>query len=684
MTFKYRLTRARGPPLRGGSQSPEKHTRAHHPIIFAMNRLLLLPCLLFPLVSVAETPLLPRVIPPIGDKLSDADRTALTKTLEALTSRFKALPKKPDNANAEIFLKAVRYAIEHKEFYKPEDTAKARDLLAEADRRIADLAAKRSPWMTATGFVVRGYYSDIDGSAQPFGLEIPDNTPKTNAPAWFWLQGRGDTRTDLHFIAERMKKGGEFKPPGTIVVHPWGRYCIGYKGPGEQDVLDVRQLLIDEQKIDPRRTAIAGFSMGGAGAWLLGAHYTDKWAVVHTGAGFVDVKRYQKLTPEKIAATPAWEQTLWGLNDVPDYTRNLLNVPVISYSGENDAQRASAEIMAEEFQKQGAALTQYIGPKMGHKYDPAVRAQVQDKVQTALLKPTQPYPLKLSLQTRTLAYNKLHWLQVTGLEAHWKETRVDAEMDKPFPLTTKITLTTSNVRSLSIVSPDGADYGNRITININGQVSTFPTSAGIHLTKEEKWAFGKRGGSIMRKHAGFQGPIDDAFNAPFLHVLPDKPGYSPETDTWVQNEAAAQISRWRTLFRGDARVKKASEVTEDELHQYNLILWGDPVSNKFIARTLLEMPLQWTKDTLTANGKTTPSAGHLPVLIYPTPGQADRYIVLNSGPTFREAHSKTNSQQNPKLPDWAILDITSPPTPEAAGKVLDAGFFNETWGWKQP
>ena len=131
----------------------------------------------------AEFQLLPRVIPPIGDKLTDPDRTALTATLEALTKRFKALPKKPDNANAEVFLKAVRYAIENKEFYKPEDTGKARDLLAEADRRITDLAAGRSPWLTATGFVVRGYYSDIDGSAQPFGLEIPDNTPKQNAPA---------------------------------------------------------------------------------------------------------------------------------------------------------------------------------------------------------------------------------------------------------------------------------------------------------------------------------------------------------------------------------------------------------------------------------------------------------------------------------------------------------------------
>ena len=46
---------------------------------------------------------------------------------------------------------------------------------------------------------------------------------------------------------------------------------------------------------------------------------------------------------------------------------------------------------------------------------------------------------------------------------------------------------------------------------------------------------------------------------------------------------------------------------------------------------------------------------------------------------FREAHDKTNSLQNPKLPDWAILDITQPPNDESAGKVVAADFFNERW-----
>lgn len=620
-----------------------------------------------------------RLLPPFGDQLSAPDRAALTASLQQLTARLQQLPPQPANANAEVFLKAVRFALENREFFHPDDAAKARELLAEADRRLADLAAHRAPWTRATGFVVRGYYSPIDGSPQPFALEIPPNTPPQNAPAWFWLQGRGESRTDLHFLADHLHRGGEFTPPNTLVVHPWGRYCLGFKGPGEADVLDLRDLLVAEKRLDPQRCALAGFSMGGAGAWLLGAHYPDRWAVVHTGAGFVDVRRYQKLSEAQIAATPAWEQTLWAQNDVPNYTRNLLNFPVFSYSGEKDPQRAAAALMAEAFQQNGAALTHLIGPGMGHKYHPATRQLLQDQIQAALLHPVLPYPLKLSFQTPTLDYSRIHWLQLTGLAHHWQDSRVDAALDRPIPQATSLLLTTTNTTSLTVAAPDRTPFLHPVAIEIDGQNLQAPPGPAIHLRRQNgTWSLGRPPAS-RRKLPGLQGPIDDAFTAPFLHVLPDRPGFDPASDRWVLAESAAQLSRWRTLFRGDARAKPASAVTAADQQKYHLILWGDPASNPLIAAHLPHLPLQWNRQTLAAQRQSWPTPGHLPVLIYPNPDHPGRYLVLNSGPTFREAHSATNSQQNPKLPDWAILDITSPPTPQAAGPVEAAGFFSESW-----
>ena len=147
-----------------------------------------------------------------------------------------------------------------------------------------------------------------------------------------------------------------------------------------------------------------------------------------------------------------------------------------------------------------------------------------------------------------------------------------------------------------------------------------------------------------------------------------------------EKEEALQTARWRWLMRGDVRRKKASQVTADDIQRFHLILWGDAGANILTAKVLPKIPLKWTAQGVEAGGKT--HAGAVPVCIYPNPLNPSRYVVLNSGLTFREAHSKTNSLQNPKLPDWAVIDISRPPDDVFPGTVLAAGFFDENWGLK--
>ena len=73
------------------------------------------------------------------------------------------------------------------------------------------------------------------------------------------------------------------------------------------------------------------------------------------------------------------------------------------------------------------------------------------------------------------------------------------------------------------------------------------------------------------------------------------------------------------------------------------------------------------------------SATHAPILIYPNPLNPNRYVVLNSGFTFREYDYLNNARQIPKLPDWAFVDTTVPPDDRWPGKIVQAGFFNENW-----
>jgi hypothetical protein len=205
----------------------------------------------------------------------------------------------PLAVDARVMTKAVRWALRFGEFWDPARYAKEGDTavdaalrcLASADARLGELEASpgflggtRSTdrsWHAASGFVVRGYTSSVDSSPQPFGLVLPDGlavAPVHSLPLYVWLHGRGDELTDLHFIDRCLFPGrgqafgglveAEATTSSAVVLHPFGRSCIGYKSAAETDVYEsIQAVLRLYPAVDPDRVVLAGFSMGGSGAY---------------------------------------------------------------------------------------------------------------------------------------------------------------------------------------------------------------------------------------------------------------------------------------------------------------------------------------------------------------------------------------------------------------------------------
>ena len=139
------------------------------------------------------------------------------------------------------------------------------------------------------------------------------------------------------------------------------------------------------------------------------------------------------------------------------------------------------------------------------------------------------------------------------------------------------------------------------------------------------------------------------------------------------------IRQWRLQFRGDARVKDDTAITDEDIASANLVLWGDAESNAVIKRIGDKLPIRWQRDNIVVNRDTFPAADHVPIMIYPNPLNPDRYVVLNSGFTFREGDYSSNAKQVPRLPDWAIIDIRTPADGNRPGKIEAADFFGEKW-----
>ncbi|HEY1068077.1 MAG TPA: hypothetical protein VGE52_18280, partial [Pirellulales bacterium] len=105
----------------------------------------------------------------------------------------------------------------------------------------------------------------------------------------------------------------------------------------------------------------------------------------------------------------------------------------------------------------------------------------------------------------------------------------------------------------------------------------------------------------------------------------------------------------------------------------------DTKSNKVLAEAAKHLPIAWTGDSFRIGEQTYDATKNVPLLVYPNPLNQKKYLVVNSGPTFREASDRSNANQTSKLPDWAVVDATTTPDDQRPGKVLAAGFFDEYW-----
>ena len=255
-----------------------------------------------------------RQVPPPGVEVPDEDRASLEQQLAELGARLKELQTRKDPLSqnllpdVEIFHRAVDQALRFNELFAPGDIRKADQVVKEGLKRAASLLQGKAPWMHQRGLVVRGFRSKLDGTVQPYGLEIPEGYRFDGEKAYrcdLWFHGRGERNVEVQFIYQRMKSRGRIAPADTIVVHPFARYSNGNKFAGEVDTLEALAATEANYRVDPERISVRGFSMGGAACWHLAVHYADRWFAANPGAGFSETPEFLR-TFQNEELHPTW------------------------------------------------------------------------------------------------------------------------------------------------------------------------------------------------------------------------------------------------------------------------------------------------------------------------------------------------------------------------------------------
>lgn len=634
--------------------------------------------------------------------------TSLRQELAGDPGRLALLP------DVEIFHKAVDWALRYNEFFEAKQFDVAKKLLDLGTQRALELKAGQPGWLDDTGLVVRGYLSKVDGSVQPYGMVIPDDWKPGEAEGRrldFWCHGRGEKLSELDFLNQRLNSAGEFNPPGAFTLHLYGRYCNANKFAGEVDLFEALEHARETYPIDQGQLVIRGFSMGGAAVWQFGTHFAGMWAAVQPGAGFAETREFNKVYAEGKVPPTSWEEILYRWYDATDLVSNLENTTTVAYSGEIDGQKQAADIMIRYARKEAGnanppaaepgkvnpgdgspqasaakvagtspdlALFHVIGPQTPHKILAEAKPEIEALVSEALTK-NDPHPQRVRFVTYCLIYPGMEWVRIERLTRQWERAEIVAEVKGD-----TIVATTKNIEALGFSTPfpDGEPASNRVkTVVLDGQslpAGWNKTGAQFHRA-DGKWAAGPATEESLVKRPTLCGPVDHAFMSSFVFVRPTGAPLHQKTGAWADNELDHAIAFWRKVFRGEAPVKDDSAITDADIANSHLVLWGDPSSNAVLARILENLPLSWDASRLVFAGREYPAAETVPILVFPNPLNPDKYIVLNSGPTFREDALLNNSQQIPKLPDWSLIDVNTAPDGKWPGKVLEAGFFDEAW-----
>lgn len=638
-----------------------------------------------------------RPVPPPGVELPAEDLARLRQGAAALGSAAEGLRPQLSPALQKrlpdilIFQKAVDWAVRYGEFHQTNQVPLAEAQLAEGWRRLDALAAKRTPWMESPGPVALGYQSRVDGSVQPYGLVLPsgyDRDPARPRRLDVWFHGRGEKLTELAFLAERSTRPGEFTPADALVLHPYGRYCNGSRFAGETDAWEALEDVQDRFAIDPDRLVVRGFSLGGASCWHFALHHASTWAAAAPGAGFSETAEFLRVFQNEELTPSWWEQKLWRLYDATSMALNAGMVPLVAYSGQNDRQIQAAQAMERALAAERMTLTHVLGAGAGHAYTPDAKREINRRMDAAARQGRDPLPRTVRFITHTLRYPSMAWITLGGLEHHWEPARVEASLEAELA---RIRITLTNTTSFRLEIPSGLgpfDPRSEVRVEING--TSLPAG---RMASDKSWSasFHRAGGTWrtgpgpeepgIRKRHGLQGPIDDAFMEPFLFVRPTGQPLHPKVGEWSRRELDRAVDQWRRHFRGDVRLRDDVAVTDQDRADYNLVLWGDPGSNAEIRRLAGRLPVQWDSQALRRPGREFAADHHVPILIQPNPDHTDRYVVLNSGFTFREYDYLNNARQTPKLPDWAVVDVSTPPDSRRPGAIVEAGFFGEDWQW---
>lgn len=575
----------------------------------------------------------------------------------------------------------------------------------------SDVTFRARPFLRPVdGFFVTTYRSGVDGSVQPYSVLLPSSyDARYSYPLIVLLHGAWVTDWGQNIISYRRKEWAI-----QVAVHDRGNNR--YTEIGQVDLFEVLQEIRRRYNIDQDRIYLSGHSMGGYGTWFHGTRHPDLWAAISPQAGYADYFLYHPAMRRGRAVPPFRRKLLTEASPL-QFAENLLHVPAYVIHGAQDENVSveHARRMTTRLRQLGYRFIYDENPEGGHWWGPRGQyygTEVVDK--PPIYEFFQQFrrtrsPRTVRYRTTSLRYNHAYWVTIDEMDTVYAIAEIQAEATNA----NRVDIDSKNVTQFTLdlktcpIDPHGV-----LTVVVNGRTAYSeppPRSGRLTLRRHDRGRFlqilqpedaaitGSGGltsdafaavlndGRIehyvpvlkpsLAKTPTVFGPIADAFNSPFLFVV----GASGDSEEWLRaNRRAAHWAavNWRSRANGRVWIKTGNEVTPQDLQHFNLILFGDPSSNRWIARINSSLPIRFEDGRIVANDRAVGGEHAGLLMIYPNPLNPRKYVVVVGGTTptaVRLAHRVGFTG----LPDFVVFDRQSLRRGESSYPL--AGFFDKYW-----
>jgi len=402
----------------------------------------------------------------------------------------------------------------------------------------------------------------------------------------------------------------------VIDIEPHGRGNTSYQGMGEKDVLKCIELAKKLLNVDEDRIYLKGESMGGGGTWHVGTRHTDIFAAIAPIYGGWDY--HVNMTEEQISKMTEREIFYTERNSNFAQADALLTTPVFVTHGDIDE---SVDVNFSRYavkmlQRWGYDFRYHEYPGFGHegiKYTNEVISWFLDHKKNSASK-------KVRVRSAALNSAKSHWVKILQRENPFAFIEAEAEV----LINNTIRLATENVLAVELTPPAGLiDPNEKVTVvwNVNDIRETELKDGKITLyDKNYKPA-------EFSKNPEIEGPISHLTTTPFAVVVGT---ISKDTlmNQLCRMKADEFINFWKNWQKYEPRIFLDKELSERDMEEYSLILYGDAEANLITKKLGNKIPLKISSDKIEISGRTFAAENACIQMVYPHPLNSGRYITV--------------------------------------------------------